>query len=180
MGFKDIFKTAFPFISAAASIGGPLGTMAASAVGSALGVKVEATADSISDAIAIATTKNPDAMLKLKDAEHSFKVQMETLGFEHIEQLEEIAATDRANARAREIAVKDRIPAILAIAVTGGFFTLLGILCFAAVPAASENVLFALSGILGTAWTSVISYFFGSSAGSAAKTKILADKGEGA
>src|SRR5690349_7235112 len=115
MGFKDIFRTAFPFISAAASIGGPLGTMAANAVGKAIGVDaVPANADGIADAITAATSEDPDAMLKLKQAEESFQLQMTQLGFQDAEQMESLAEKDRESARDREKSVKDKTPSILA------------------------------------------------------------------
>src|SRR5436190_192676 len=104
MGFKDIFKAAFPFISAASSLGGPLGTMAAAAVGKALSVD-SVTSDNIADTIAAATSKDPDAMLKLKQAEEDFQIQMTKLGFDQAAKIEELQAADRASARAREIAV---------------------------------------------------------------------------
>lgn len=172
MGFKGVLKTMFPFISAAAGMGGPLGLMAANAVGSALGVD-KPPAD-LEAAIMTAQTKDPDAMLKLRQAEQDFQLQMERLGLESVEKMEQIAASDRASARAREIAVRDKIPAILAIAVTAGFFGLLALLIFHAVPAESREVLSVMTGALGTAWVSIVGYYFGSSSGSAAKTQLLA------
>lgn len=173
MGFKDIFKTAFPFISAAASIGGPLGTIAASAVGKALGVE-KVQPDTIADTIAAATSKDPDAMLKLKQAEEQFQLDMAKLGFDSAEKIAEVDAADRANARSREMAIKDKTPMILAFAVTGGFFSLLWLLAFHSVPTDSVRILDVMVGSLGTAWVGVVTYYFGSSAGSAEKTKLLA------
>jgi hypothetical protein len=173
MGFQNVFKAAFPFISAAASLGGPLGTMAANAVGKAIGVDNVAP-DAVPDAIAAATSKDPDAMLKLKQAEDAFQVQMQQLGFENAQKLLDIDASDRANARAREISVKDKTPAILAYAVTVGFFSLLWLLAFHSVPTQSERILDVMVGSLGTAWIGVVTYYFGSSAGSAEKTKLMA------
>lgn len=64
--FKSVFKNLFPFISAAASIGGPLGTLAANAVGGALGVNVDPTQDGIDQAITDAQIKDPEALAKLQ------------------------------------------------------------------------------------------------------------------
>jgi hypothetical protein len=172
MGFQAIFKTAFPFISAAASLGGPLGTMAANAVGKAIGVDNVAP-DAVPDAIAAATSKDPDAMLKLKQAEDAFQVQMQQLGFENAQKLLDIDASDRANARAREIAVKDRTPSNLAYIVTGGFFGLLLLLAFHEVPAGVHDLLLVMLGALAGAFMGQQTYYFGSSAGSAEKTKML-------
>src|SRR5574337_927256 len=159
MGFGGVLKTMFPFISAAASLGGPLGSLAANAVGKALNVsKVDATPDGIGSAIAAAQIKDPDALLKLHQAE--------------------IAAKDRDSARAREISVRDWTPKALAVAVTLGFFALLALLLFRSVPSQSQSLLNVMVGSLGTAWIGIVTYYFGSSAGSARKTEmLLGDKG---
>lgn len=174
MGFQAIFKTAFPFISAAASLGGPLGTMAANAVGKAIGID-NVSPDKVDDAIAEATTKDPEAMLKLKQAEADFQLRMQELGFKQATDLLNIDAADRANARAREMAVRDRTPMILAFAITIGFFSLLGMLAFHSVPQQSEKILDIMVGSLGTAWIGIVTYYFGSSAGSQEKTRIMAE-----
>ena len=172
--FTGALKAMFPFISAASSLGGPIGVLAAKAVGSALGIdKVDPTPEGISTALAVATAKDPDAIVKLKQAEQDFQVQMTKLGFDNVEKLEQIAADDRANARARQIALKDWVPGTLAIAVTGGFFALLSILIWHTVPEQSHDILIAMVGTLGTAWVGIITYYFGSSKGSSDKTVIL-------
>jgi hypothetical protein len=169
---KGIFKAAFPFISAAAAAGGPLGTMAANAIGKTLGAdKV----DDIEQAIAGAT---PEQMVELKKTEDAFALQMAQLKFESVEKIEEISAADRDSARKREIAVRDKTPMIIAFAITGGFFTLLFILVRHAVPEGSRDVLNIMLGSLGTAFVGIINYYFGSSAGSAEKTKLLAEAGK--
>lgn len=171
--FKSILKTMFPFISTAATLGGPLGAMAANAVGKAIGVdKLEP--GQIETAITEAQIKDQEALAKLKQAEYDFKLQMEQLGFDNIEKMEAIAAADRASARAREIAVRDHTPQILAYAVTIGFFGLLILMMFRQLPAGSENIASIMLGALTTQLSSVYSYFFGSSSGSAAKTRLLA------
>lgn len=179
MGFGGVLKTMFPFISAAASLGGPLGSLAANAVGKALNVsKVDATPDGIGSAIAAAQIKDPDALLKLQQAEQEFSATMARLGFENAQHLEEIAAKDRDSARAREISVRDWTPKALAVAVTLGFFALLALLLFRSVPSQSQSLLNVMVGSLGTAWIGIVTYYFGSSAGSARKTEmLLGDKG---
>lgn len=65
------------------------------------------------------------------------------------------------------------ISSILAIAVTAGFFALVGFLALFSVPESNKEVLYILVGVLGTGWTLVITYFFGSSAGSKRKSNII-------
>jgi len=174
MSFTDVVKKAFPFISAAASMGGPVGTIAASLVGKAIGVdKVAPTADGISNAIATAFA-DPTQRAALIDAEQKFQLQMKELGYESAEQLAATDAADRASARNREVALKDKVPAVLAGLVTIGFFAVLWYMLTHTVPVASHDTMLLLLGSLGTAWTSIIAYYFGSSAGSDRKTELLA------
>jgi len=93
--------------------------------------------------------------------------------------LEKIAAEDRNSARQREMAVLDWTPRILAYMTTLGFFGILLVMLFASMPINDQthDVLLVMLGCLGTAWTGVIAYYFGSSAGSAAKTALLNSKG---
>lgn len=69
---------------------------------------------------------------------------------------------------------KDNLPVYLAIGTACGFISLLWIMAFHDVPSTSHDILMASTGTLGTAFVSIISYYFGSSSGSAAKTAIMA------
>jgi cation transport ATPase len=176
MGFTDVLKKSFPFISAAASLGGPLGTMAAGVVGKALNLDKSPapTVDGISNVIATALA-DPQQRAALIQAEQEFQKQMTELGYQHAEELEQTAAADRANARQREMTLKDKIPAALAIMVTLGFFGVLGFMLFRQVPPTGHDALLLMLGALGSAWTAVVAYYFGSSAGSDRKTELLAE-----
>jgi hypothetical protein len=166
-------KTAAPWITAAATGNIPgLVSLAAQAISNVTGKNVKADPDSIAAAVAGAT---PEQLLALKQADAELQVKLQALGFEHIEDLEKIAADDRASARNREIAVKDKIPAILAIVITSGFFGVLTFMLMHEIPANGHDAMLMILGALITAWTAVVSYYFGSSAGSAAKDKTISD-----
>lgn len=177
MGFSDVFKKAFPFISAAAGLGGPLGTMAATAFGKAIGVDgVAANQDGMSDALTAAMSKDPDVMLKLKQAEQDFALQMQELGFKQVDDLLNMDVADRANARAREVAVRDNTPKILAYGVVAlaagaeGYMLIHGI---KTVDPSAAVIVGRILGTLDTALVMVLSYYFGSSSGSQAKDATI-------
>ncbi len=153
------------------ALGGPFGALAGAAVGQALGIK-DAKPEDVAAAIKTGTLDGSQ-ILELKKAEDAFKIEMAKLGIDSTEQLEELAFKDRDSARNREIQVKDWTPRILAYAVTLGFFGILSFLMRRDVPASSKDVLNVMLGALGTAWLSVVTYYFGSSAGSKAKDAML-------
>ena len=165
---NDFIKRALPWLGTA--IGGPLGGLAISAIGDALGLS-DATEASIKTAIAGAT---PEQMLALKKADQDFALQMQQMGLKNVTDLEAIAAGDRANARAREMAVHDRTPSVLAYVVTLGFFGILSYMLVYGVPPVGGEALLVMLGSLGTAWAGIIAYYFGSSAGSAKKDTTIA------
>src|SRR5207237_5130961 len=109
--------------------------------------------DKLAEAMANAT---PDQLLALKKADQEYALQMQSLGFKNTADLAAIAASDTASARAREIAVKDNTPKILSYIVTIGFFAVLAFLFLNGVPAEGHDLVIALLGSLGTAWTLII------------------------
>jgi heme O synthase-like polyprenyltransferase len=66
----------------------------------------------------------------------------------------------------------------LAGIIVFGFFVLLYILLFKAITPANENILNIVIGALIGSFTTIIGYFFGSSSGSAEKTKLLTEINE--
>jgi hypothetical protein len=173
--FLAAIRKSFPFLSAAAAIGGPFGVMAASVAGKAIGADKtpDPSVDSIANVIATAMT-DPVQRAALLKAEQDFQAQMAELGYKHAEEMEQTAAADRANARQREISLKDRIPAVLALVVTFGFFGVLAYMLFRSIPPSGHDSMLLMLGSLSTAWTAIVAYYFGSSAGSDRKTELLA------
>ena len=165
-----------PFVSkfapiVGAALGGPLGGAAGALLASALVVK-DADPKSIEQAIKDGTLTG-EQIVALKQAEDQFALQMKQLDIDSVAKMEGLSIQDRDSARKREMAVKDKIPAILAIGVTIGFFGLLAYMLKFDVPPANKDILNIMLGSLGTAWVSIIAYYFGSSSGSDKKTDLL-------
>jgi len=162
----QVLKTVAPELALA--VGGPFGPIAAAAIHAALGT----TDDKSAEAALLNAT--PDQLLALQKARDDFTVRMKQLGIDE----EKLSFDDTASARAREVAVKDHTPAILAYGITIGFFAVLGYMMVHGAPATNGGggeAFLIILGSLGTAWAGVISYYFGSSAGSVQKDKTLAD-----
>jgi drug/metabolite transporter (DMT)-like permease len=70
-------------------------------------------------------------------------------------------------------------PTFLVFSTTIGFFALLALLFVRDLPDGTKDILqVMLGGVLGQ-WTTIISYFFGSSSGSAKKTDMMLGTGDG-
>jgi len=153
----------------ATALGGPLAGVAVKTLSNALFGHEDATEQQISEAMASAT---PDQLAAIKKIDADFKVQMKGLDID----LERIAAGDRDSARQMQRDTKDWTPKVLAFFITFGFFgALVWILVFG-IPKTGMEVILMMLGSLSTAWTGVIQFYFGSSAGSKEKNNLLAAK----
>lgn len=166
MDWKALLASVAPTLGTA--LLGPLGGLAVSAIGDALGMD-KASEKDLSARLAGAT---PDDLLKIKQADQDFEKHMADLGVD----LEKVAAGDRDSARKRQMEVKDRTPAVLAGFVTLGFFAILAYMLVKGLPASGNEALLVMLGALGTAFGSVIAYYYGSSVGSARKDAVIAGK----
>lgn len=160
----QVLRTVAPTLALA--VGGPFGPLAAAALSAVLGT---APGDSKAAETALLGA-TPDQLLALKKAEQDFQVQMKSLEISE----EKLTFDDDASARQREEVVKDNTPKVLAYAVTVGFFGTLGYLLSFGKPPGGDVILVML-GALGTAWTGIIQYYFGSSAGQDKQRQTIAD-----
>jgi hypothetical protein len=147
----------------ATAMGGPLAGMAISAISKAIGVDPEKVGDLISS-----NKMSADQIAQVKIAEIELQKQAEELGLNFAR----LEVEDRKSARDMQAATRSMMPPILAGAVTIGFFAIMVLMFIGRVDSNNPAILMML-GSLGTAWTGIIAYYFGSSAGSQAKTDLL-------
>ena len=157
----------------ATALGGPLAGQAVASIASAMGLKPNAQMEDIQSALA-AGQLTGDQLVAMKAAELQFQQAMAQAGFTQTKDLESIAASDRDSARKREEVVKDWTPRILAYGVTLGFFAVLTFMLLQPIPPTAHDALLLLLGALQTAWVGIVTYYFGSSAGSARKSELMA------
>ena len=146
----------------ATCLGGPLAGLAVTAVSKALGIDEDKVQDVIDSG-----KLNAEQIASLKQAEIELQRQAQELGLN----FEQLAVQDRASARDLQKETKSVIPPVLSILVTIGFFGILGGLMSGKIM--TSDALMLMLGSLGTAWTGIIAFYFGSSASSQAKDKMI-------
>jgi hypothetical protein len=156
----DWLKTIAPTIATA--LGGPLAGMAVSAVSKAIGCDPEEVQDIISSG-----KLNAEQVASIQLAELELKKQAQSMNLDFAK----LIAEDKKSARDMQIATRSWIPPVMALGVTCGFFGILFGLMYGQIQHAPQIDI--MLGSLGTAWTGIISFYFGSSAGSQAKTELL-------
>ena len=147
----------------ATAMGGPLAGMAVSAISKAIGVEPEKVGDLISN-----NKLTAEQIAQVKIAEIELQKQANDLGLN----FEKLAVDDRKSAREMQATTRSIVPPVLAAIVTLGFFGIMVMMLLGKVDSNNPAILMML-GSLGTAWTGIIAYYFGSSAGSQAKTDLL-------
>jgi hypothetical protein len=137
------------------ALNGPLSGIAISFLASKLfDTPPEDVDAALADAIGAQT---PEMLAKLIELDGEFRATLTQLN------LKDEYFQDVANAREREMTLRDRTPATLAAAVTGGLFAIIFMLIFVPIPTESMNIVNIMLGSLSTAWMNVIGYYFGSS-----------------
>ncbi len=170
MNLSDLLANAAPWLAAAAAGPAGLATMAIKTAAKALGADAD-TREAVEQAALGAT---PEQIANLRRADQQFQTRMRELGIQEVADLERIAAGDRQNARAMQIANKSWIPAALSCAVTGGYFVILIGMMSGWLKVNDSQALLIMLGSLGTAWGMVMAFWFGSTRASEDKTRLLA------
>ena len=146
----------------ASCLGGPLAGLAVEAVSKSLGIDPNAVQDTINSGKLTA-----DQIASIQSAEIALKAKAQEMNLD----FEQLAVQDRKSARDMQTTTKSFIPPLLALIITLGFFGILVGMMTGKVT--SSDALMLLLGSLGTAWTGVISFYFGSSASSQAKDQLI-------
>ena len=173
----DLLKSFGPLLgqvapTLATALGGPMAGLAVKTLSNVLLGHEEGTEDDLGKALSGAT---PEQLANIKQIDADFKTSMKELDID----LERISAGDRDSARKMHMETKDWVPKVLALAITIGFFGILVWMLVNGMPPSGTEALLMMLGALGTAWTGVVNFYYGSSAGSKAKTDALASKETG-
>ena len=146
----------------ATAMGGPLAGMAVEAISKAIGVDPTEVQNTINSG-----KMTSDQIASLQQAELALKARAQELGLDFAK----LAVDDRKSARELQATTRSYIPPALAILVTVGFFGILIGMMMETFK--TSEALMLMLGSLGTAWTGIIAFYFGSSAGSQAKDDLL-------
>jgi len=146
----------------ATCLGGPLAGLAVTAISKALGVDEDKVQDTINEG-----KLNADQIVCIKQAEIELQKSAQELGLN----FEQLAVQDRASARDLQKETKSIVPPVLSVLVTIGFFGILIGLMSGQIH--TSDALMLMLGSLGTAWTGIIAFYFGSSASSQAKDAMI-------
>ena len=147
----------------ATALGGPLAGLAVSAISKVLGIDEKDVQNTIDSG-----KMTSDQIAQIKIAEIEFQKQAQELGLN----FEKLATDDRKSARDMQSNTKSSVPANLAYAVTIGFFSIL--IWLMIYPADTANTpLMIMLGSLGTAWSGIIAFYYGSSSDSQKKDHML-------
>lgn len=171
MDLQSILKKAAPWLAAAAAGPAGLAGMAIKTVAEAMGADPGAAADDLAAAVAGAT---PEQLKALRLAELEFKVRMQELGFKQVTDLEQIAADDRKDARAMQVAIRSPMPAVLTCGTGVGFLATLAALFFLPIPGENRDLVVYMCGQLAAAFTACLAFWVGTTRGSENKTGLLA------
>ncbi len=147
------------------ALGGPLGGAAASFIADKLGIP-DKTVEAVTEVLN-SGKMSPEQISGIKLAEIDFQKFLEGNKI----RLDELSVQDRDSARRREISVRDLTPMILGISLTVGFFGILSWMLQGSYK--PSDALLVMLGALGQGFGQVLSYYFGSSSGSAQKTAVM-------
>lgn len=155
-------------------LGGPLASMGVQAIEGVFGLTPGSSAANPEALTTAVANMTPDTAIKLAQIDADLKAKLMQGGID----LAKLGMDDTANARAREIAVKDKMPAVLGTVTVVATFALIGAFVAGYTPALTDPKAAGMAGLLVGMLVSeakqVYAYYFGSSLGSANKDTTIA------
>lgn len=167
MNWLETLKSLAPTVATA--LGGPLAGAAVSALGSILGVP-DATQATIANLFKDGQL-TADHLAQIRKLELDYQNQEKERGFKYAE----LEFKNQDSARQMQMVTHSRMPAILTIMVTIGFFGILSLLFFHPELKGNEIVMM-MVGQLSAVWAGCVAFYTGTTFGSANKNALLASK----
>ena len=168
VNWKSIIGSVAPTLATA--LGGPFAGMATRAISAAVLGKPDGKEKELEAALEMA---DPEVFERIKKADQEFEAEMKRLDVN----LEDIAHKDRLSARLREQLVGGKANPILAGIIIAGFLIMVWYVLTKGLNAEMDPGMAALAGTLigyvSAKADQVVSYYFGSSAGSKEKTNVF-------
>ena len=158
----DWLKSLAPTLATA--FGGPLAGMAVEVCSKALGVEPSEVQNVISSGKMTA-----DQIASLQQAELALKARAQEMGLD----FEKIAVADRASARQMQISTHSFVPPLLSVMIVVAWSLIQYFLLTHVIDPSMRELIARVLGTLDGALMLVLSFYFGSSAGSQAKDTML-------
>ena len=158
----DWLKSIAPTIATA--MGGPLAGMAVEAISKAIGVDPSEVQNTINSGKMTA-----DQIASLQTAEIALKARAQEMGID----FEKLAVADRASARQMQMTTGSFVPPLLSVLVVVAWATIQYFLLTHVIDPTMRELVARVLGTLDGALMLVLSFYFGSSAGSQAKDTML-------
>lgn len=165
MDWTAVLKGIAPTLASA--VLGPLGGVAVAAIGNAMGVDAP-TQDKIARALTTGQL-TPEALAKIQELELQYQNEEKERGFKYAE----LEFKNQDSARQMQIATHSRMPAVLTMAVTVGFFGILALILFHPELKGNEIVMI-MVGQLSAVWAGCVAFYTGTTYSSANKNQLLA------
>ena len=158
----DWLKSIAPTIATA--LGGPLAGMAVEAISKAIGVDPSKVQETINSGKMTA-----DQIASLQTAELALKARAQEMGLD----FEKLAVADRTSARQMQMTTNSFVPPLLSVLVVVAWATIQYFLLTHVIDPSMRELVARVLGTLDGALMLVLSFYFGSSAGSQAKDDLL-------
>jgi len=158
----DWLKSIAPTIATA--MGGPLAGMAVEAISKAIGVDPSKVQETINSGKMTA-----DQIASLQTAEIALKARAQEMGLD----FEKLAVADRSSARQMQMTTGSFVPPLLSVMIVIAWSTIQWFLLTHVIESSMRELVARVLGTLDGALMLVLSFYFGSSAGSSAKDQLL-------